>query len=132
MAGPKVAAGVRAIIANVIVYAGVITAAAVGLARYRAPQKSIITRIAASVRVKTAITVLAIDVKKAGVSVLQATIDLNAPAAGTYTEGVLKVASVVGLGIPMDPEDEITIDIATLTGTSATDFSFQIDTLPVD
>lgn len=105
-----------------------LTAATPNIASWTAPQKCKIVGITFYVDAKSAITVLSLMAELDGVNLLTAVVDGSAGAVRTALAGTLSNTA----GVACAKDSTVTLDVDTLTGTSATGIQMQIDWIPVD
>ncbi len=134
MSALNISTAVGAVIPIVLPLTGTFTAPVAGLVKFRAPHKGAIVRVGASVKTKADTATLSIDVKKTGVSILDAPVDLQAVAAEAYAESGVLLDHDHDLGMLVAADEEITVDLG-ITGAGAetcSHLSVQIDFLPLD
>lgn len=127
---PTIKAAIGRIVSIFMSNFAVLAAATPNIASWVCPQDGFITAVWISTDAKSAITVLGVMVEKGGTNILSAVVDMNAAAVRVATAGVLGGVTLTADGyVPVSKGDIITVDIDTLTGTSVTGVSAQIDFL---
>ena len=136
MVAPAVSAQIGTIVPIVVHLSGTHTASVANAAKFRVPQACRVVRVAATAQAKggtQGTSTLQVQ-QGASTNLLSAAIDLATPAADTWTEGTLAKANTNDLGVRLEKETEVTVDLVISGGASPTlsHITVQIDIVPED
>lgn len=135
MVAPSISAQVAPVIPIVVHLSGTYNTSVANAAKFRVPQGCRVVRIAATAQAKGGTQgTSTIQVQQATTALLSSAIDIGTPAADTWTEGVLAKANTYDLGVRLEKEAEVTVDLVITGGSSPTltHLTVQIDVVPED